>query len=116
MALLTLDKVVEKVSPYLKHIFTHLDEISAYFIRLVSVHDVVMDSMDKFTTKSIIFSKCIKAGFQAVNTFFSCQGCLGVLGKRLEVCHWGESVDLIGEEESGKQELAEGDYAMSIEV
>jgi hypothetical protein len=34
MCLLSPDKVVEKVSPYLKHIFTHLDEISSYFQRL----------------------------------------------------------------------------------
>ena len=68
MVLLPPDKVVEKVSTYLKHIFTHLDEISSYFQCLVSLHDGVMDSMDTFTTQSIIFSKCIKAGFQAANT------------------------------------------------
>ena len=68
MVLLPPDKVVEKVSTYLKHIFTHLDEISSYFQCLVSLHDGVMDSMDTFTTQSIISSKCIKAGFQAVNT------------------------------------------------
>ena len=70
MVLLPPDKVVEKVSTYLKHIFTHLDEISSYFQCLVSLHDGVMDSMDMFTTQSIIFSKCIKPGFQwlSINT------------------------------------------------
>ena len=53
MVLLPPDKVVEKVSTYLKHIFTHLDEISSYFQCLVSLHDGVMDSMDMFTTQSL---------------------------------------------------------------
>ena len=39
MCLLSPEKEVEKVSPYLKHIFTHLDEISSCFQCLVSLHD-----------------------------------------------------------------------------
>ena len=74
LLLLSPQQVVEIVSPYLKHIFTHLDEISSYFQRLISLHDGVMDGMDMFTTQSMVFSKCVKAGFQVVTTFFSWSG------------------------------------------
>jgi len=67
-------QVVEMVGPYLKHIFTHMDEISSYFQRLISLHDGVLDSMEMFTTQSSLFSKCLKTGFQVATTFFSWTG------------------------------------------
>ena len=67
-------QVVESVSPYLKHILTHLDEISNYFKCLISLHEGVMDSIDMFSPQTIIFSQCMKVGFQVVNTFFSWSG------------------------------------------
>merc|ERR1719392_62473 len=72
--MLTPLQVVDNVSPFLKHIFTHLDEISSYFKRLISLHDGVMDSIEMFTTQSLLFSKCLKTGFQVVNSFFSWSG------------------------------------------
>ena len=53
---------------------THLDEISSYFQCLISLHDEVLDSMEMFTTQSLLFSKCLTTGFLVASTFFSWTG------------------------------------------
>jgi len=71
---LTPESIIESVTLHLGHILSHLEEILGYFQRLASMHDGVVDSIDRAEPRCVLFTSCLKVGFKVLLCLFSWHG------------------------------------------
>ena len=69
-----IGELVTEAAGLLRNIFADLDEIREYFVRLIGLHDGMLDAAAMFDAEASLLTDCQRLGFRAAAAVFGWTG------------------------------------------